>query len=166
MKPPRQLDGADVVHWAWSHPEPFFIMPFSTGSSPGIPIHGLAVCRYEKSGEIYRFSCGVDWEVENDSPWDTVEQAMRAPSGQYDAGAVDWQRADWTTGSESVTPFVAAPQAVSSARLALPEDFAADDTLRHLVLEGRELEAIVRLRQVRGLSLFEAYNYIRTLIVE
>jgi hypothetical protein len=64
MKPPRELDGAEVMLWAWSEPAPLFEMPCSDGSAT-IPIHGLAVCRYAQTGSIYRFSCNAMWEVEN-----------------------------------------------------------------------------------------------------
>lgn len=90
MKPPRELDGADVVLWAWSAPAPFFEMPYADGSAT-IPIHGLAVCRHARSGEIYRFSCNATWEVENDSCWPSVEEARRGASGQYDVEAVQWR---------------------------------------------------------------------------
>jgi hypothetical protein len=66
---------------------PFFEMPIEE-----VPIHGLAICRYEQ-GPGYRFSCDSSWEVQNDSPYDTVEQAMRSPSGQYDVSKVTWVKA-------------------------------------------------------------------------
>jgi hypothetical protein len=87
--PPKTLDGAAVLYWAWSESTPFFVMP---DGAEGIPIHGLAVCCYAKSGVAYRFSCNRDWEVENDSPYNSAEQAMRAPSAQFDANAVRWSR--------------------------------------------------------------------------
>ena len=90
MRPPPQIDGADVVLWAWSEPAPFFVMPYSDGS-PGIPIHGLAICRYPKTGTIYKFSYNSEWETQNDSAWDTVESATSGESGQYDVRSVQWQ---------------------------------------------------------------------------
>jgi len=91
MKPPREIDGADVVLWAWSEPEPFFRMPITDGSGD-VPIHGLAIARYAKSGAVYRFSCDAQWETENDSSHGTVDDAKRAGSLQYDVSAVRWQR--------------------------------------------------------------------------
>ena len=87
MRPPSQIDGADVVLWAWSEPMPFFEMRLSDGG-PALPIHGLAIYRYPGSGAICRFSCNSDWETENDSPWDTVEAAASGDSGQYDVHSV------------------------------------------------------------------------------
>ena len=87
MQPPTKLDGAVVLRWAWSGSEPFFVMP---DGGEGIPIHGLAVCRYEDSGSIYRFSCSRSWEVENDSPYDTVDRALQAQSGSFDVSSVAW----------------------------------------------------------------------------
>ena len=89
-EPPDQLDGAKVLYWAWSGDDPFFVMPYSDGSG-GIPIYGLAVCQY-KSGAIYRFSCSYEWEVENDSDRETIEDAMSGASGQHDIATVEWQK--------------------------------------------------------------------------
>lgn len=89
MTPPETLDGAEVLFWAWSGDEPFFVMPDTEGWS-GERIHGLAVCRYP-NGAVYRFSCDAAWEVVNDSPWATPEDAMTRPSAQYDIAAVPWR---------------------------------------------------------------------------
>ena len=91
MKPPHEIDGAEVVLWAWSAPEPFFRMPCGEAS---IPIHGLAICRYADSGSVYRFSCNSDWETRNDSPHPSVESATKGESGQYDIASVEWHRLD------------------------------------------------------------------------
>jgi hypothetical protein len=64
VKPPSQIDGADVVLWAWSEPEPFFAMRSSDGA-PATPIHGLAICRYAEGGAVCRFSCNNLWETES-----------------------------------------------------------------------------------------------------
>ncbi|MEZ6037510.1 MAG: hypothetical protein R3F29_08520 [Planctomycetota bacterium] len=88
--PPRELDGADVVLWAWSSPRPFFVMPFADGEG-GVAIHGLAILRYGDSGAIARVSCNAEWETENDSPQDSVESAKRAPSAQFDVRTVRWR---------------------------------------------------------------------------
>jgi hypothetical protein len=91
MEPPPQIDGADVVLWAWSEPLPFFEMPCTEGA-PAIPIHGLAICRYADSGAVYRFSCDRDWETQNDGPYESVEDAAIGESGQYDVHSVEWHR--------------------------------------------------------------------------
>lgn len=62
----------------------------------GVPIHGFAVCRYE-AGSIYRFSCNADWEVENDSQYDTLEAARKSVRTLKHLGPsrrVRWQDAD------------------------------------------------------------------------
>jgi hypothetical protein len=91
LKPPEAIDGAVVLYWAWSAPEPFFKM-YSTKEDDPIAIHGLAVCRYPDSGAIYRFSCGSNWETENDLDFDSVEDALAAPSAHYEVKRVQWQR--------------------------------------------------------------------------
>ena len=90
MKPPSQIDGADVVLWAWSDAGPFFEMPSSDGA-PAVPIHGLAICRYAESGAVYRFSCNSVWDTENDSRHDSVKDAASAESAQYDVRSVQWR---------------------------------------------------------------------------
>lgn len=57
----------------------------------GIQIVGLAVCRYNDTGHVYRFSCNEQWEVENDTDWgQSAEAAMTGESGQYDVKTVRW----------------------------------------------------------------------------
>jgi hypothetical protein len=90
VKPPNKLDGATVLYWADAE-EPFFRMPCVDSSASSIPIHGLAVARYD-SGSFYRFSCDANWEVQNDSDHGGVDQALHAPSAQYDVGQVAWIR--------------------------------------------------------------------------
>lgn len=89
MLPPKTLDGAVVLYWAWSEPAPFFLMP---DGAKGTPIHGLAVCSYRNSKDVYRFSCNRNWGVENDSQHESVERAMQAQSAQYDTAAIRWNR--------------------------------------------------------------------------
>ena len=91
MRPPRQIDGADVIIWAWSEPKPFFDMPCSDGKT-SVAIHGLAIVRYPETGEVYRFSCNAEWETENDSDHQTVEDAVGAEASQYDIRAVRWHQ--------------------------------------------------------------------------
>ena len=88
-KPPPELDGANVIFWSWSGDTPFFVM--SDGEA-GIAIHGLAICQYSGSSGVYRFSCSESWEVENDSPYESPEEAMNSPSGQYQVESVKWLR--------------------------------------------------------------------------
>ena len=59
MKPPEYIDGARVLEWAWSE-VPFGELRHNDGS-PAAAIHGLAVCQYEGSLHVYRFSCNAHW---------------------------------------------------------------------------------------------------------
>ena len=93
MQPPREIDGAEVVLWAWSGPQPFFVMP-STQSGASVAIHGLAICRYAKTGAVYRLSCNSAWETENDSAYSSVDDATRGQSAHYDVDSVQWHRFD------------------------------------------------------------------------
>ena len=98
--PPVTLDGAAVLFWAWSENVPFFTM---SDGNQGIPIFGLAVCRYSDAGSVYRFSCNKNWEVENDSHWgDSVEHALLSASGDYDIAAIKWMVYDVVGSSPSI----------------------------------------------------------------
>jgi hypothetical protein len=77
--PPPIIDGAKVLWWAWSGPEPYGLCGDSR-------VFGFAICRYD-TGQLYRFSCDENWETVNDSPWGDEEQAKAATPPNYDAAA-------------------------------------------------------------------------------
>lgn len=83
MKPPPTLDGARVLFWAWFEP-PLFL---SGGSGR---IHGAAVAQYS-SGQIYRFHCDQDWEVQGDWDCESVEEAMGTGLTRFATGPVSWR---------------------------------------------------------------------------
>jgi hypothetical protein len=89
VEPPEDLDGAKVIVWAWSGKEPFGYLPFDDGSPP-IEIYGLAICQYEGSFDFYRFSCDNNWEVQQDSPHDSIEQAQKQLPDQYKLITAKW----------------------------------------------------------------------------
>ena len=84
MEPPKTIDGAEVLWWAWSGIDPF-------GLHGDEPVHGFAVCRYE-TGELYRFSCNRRWETVNDMDHTTVEEAKADIPANYDNTRVRWVR--------------------------------------------------------------------------
>lgn len=86
-QPPKKLDGADVVKWAWSGNEPFFTMEDAENV---VEIYGLAICKYDDSDTFYRFVCNESWEVENDSSWNSITEACKAKSLQYDIDEISW----------------------------------------------------------------------------
>jgi hypothetical protein len=87
--PPELIDGARVLYYAIAQDEPFFVMRTPEGEAVA-KIYGLAICRYE-SGAVYRLSCSRGWETENDSHHgDDVENALRAPSGNYEIQSIHW----------------------------------------------------------------------------
>ena len=77
LEPPDELDGAEVLLWAFNPQKPFFIMEYSDGTKYK-PIHGFAICRYKGEKQYYKFSCDIKWNVENDSDHDSVEEAVSA----------------------------------------------------------------------------------------
>jgi hypothetical protein len=94
-RPPKQLDNADVLAWAWSGDVPFGHLRSADGSVV-IAVHGLAVCRYSGSESVYRFTCDKSWSVEQDAPYDTVEQAMTAAEQLYSVTRDQWISYDST----------------------------------------------------------------------
>lgn len=65
-------------------------MPMHPNTETGINIFGLAICQYEHSATVYRFSCSQNWETENDSDFDSIEDAMNTESSQYDISKIHW----------------------------------------------------------------------------
>jgi hypothetical protein len=55
-------------------------------------IFGFAVCRYDQSGALYRFTCNKHWQVVQDADHRDEEETKAAIPGQYDASRVVWQR--------------------------------------------------------------------------
>ena len=89
--PPKELDGAKVLEWAWSGEQPFGVLRYSSGEL-AYEIYGLAICQYEGSNQFYQFSCTADWEVEQDFPYDSVAEAKAHLPEQYKGVRVHWQR--------------------------------------------------------------------------
>ena len=88
-KPPEIIDGAKVLCWAWSGPAPFGVVK-STDGVVAVEIYGLAICQYQGSAKIYRFSCDSEWETEQDSDYDTVQEAKDNLPKQYQNLPVVW----------------------------------------------------------------------------
>ncbi len=88
VNPPDELDKAKVIKWAWSGKEPFGYIDAGDGSK--IEIHGLAICQYEDSHSVYRFSCDENWEVQQDSLHDSIEDAVRQLPDQYQMVTANW----------------------------------------------------------------------------
>lgn len=82
MEAPEILDGAQVIFWAWSGERPFGFVP-SKGEGEQVAIYGLAICRYPPSTQWYRFSCDHQWQVVQDSDYDSAEEAMEYLPQQY-----------------------------------------------------------------------------------
>jgi hypothetical protein len=76
-EPPDEIDGAQVILWAFNPQTPFFSMRYSDGTTCK-PIHGLAICRYQGEKRYYRFSCDLTWNVANDLDYDSLEEAVKA----------------------------------------------------------------------------------------
>jgi hypothetical protein len=53
--PPREIDGARVIEWAWSGSEPFGTVCFENGEVAA-EIFGLAICKYSNSETFYRLN--------------------------------------------------------------------------------------------------------------
>lgn len=91
IEPPDELDGAKVIKWAWSGDKPFGLIPMvDADSDEPIEIYGLAICRYDDSGNVYRFSCDKEWEVQQDGLYESVDDALRQLPDQYRLIETNW----------------------------------------------------------------------------
>ena len=89
MEPPNYLDGAKVIKWAWSGQVPFGITENTDGDEKE-EVFGLAVCKYEDSDKFYRFGCDKNWEVVQDSLYNSIEDAIRFLPEQYKNVERNW----------------------------------------------------------------------------
>jgi hypothetical protein len=89
--PPDYLDGARVLKWAWSGENPFGYMQYTDDKLPPIEVFGLAICRYEDTKELFRFSCDKSWEVVNDSPENSIDNAIENLPQQYKTVNIIWR---------------------------------------------------------------------------
>ncbi len=90
LEPPDELDGAEVIFWAYSPIVPFFIMEYSDGA-PYKSIHGFAICRYPGDSKFYMFSCDHEWNVTGDFDADSIEEAQQDANSQTQE-PIDWNR--------------------------------------------------------------------------
>ncbi|PKO11715.1 MAG: hypothetical protein CVU39_27915 [Chloroflexi bacterium HGW-Chloroflexi-10] len=77
FEPPDELDGAEVILWAYNPEKPFFMMQYVDGTDYK-PIHGFAICRCKGAELFYKVSCDSAWNVENDSDHASIEDAVKA----------------------------------------------------------------------------------------
>jgi hypothetical protein len=89
-KPPKEIDGAKVLEWAWSGNKPFGFVWYESGDVAA-EIYGLAICSYSDSNKVYRFSCDSVWEIEQDSDYESIADAKDNLPIQYQEVEVNWQ---------------------------------------------------------------------------
>lgn len=87
--PPAKLDGAKVLCWAYSEDDPFGVVECDEDGVVAT-IQGLAICQYGDDC-VYRFSCDLDWEVQQDGVYESIEEAKRLLPDQYKNIPVNWQ---------------------------------------------------------------------------
>ena len=90
IQPPQELDGAKVIKWAWSGHKPFGFVG-NDADTERESIYGLAICSYGDNEGVYRFSCDKNWEVIQDSFYETIEQAIKQLPDQYKNAAANWK---------------------------------------------------------------------------
>jgi hypothetical protein len=91
MHPPSHIDNALVLEWAWSD-FPFGSLTYTDGSF-AVAIHGLALCQYDGSSKIYRFSCDSQWECVQDDVYDSIATAKTNLPQQYRHAPIHWKTA-------------------------------------------------------------------------
>jgi hypothetical protein len=90
VSPPSEIDGARVLEWAWSE-RPFGELRDDAGRLVAV-VHGLAICRYDASPKVYRFSCDANWECQQDADYDSIAEAKASLPAQYRGAVAVWQR--------------------------------------------------------------------------
>lgn len=90
VEPPDSIDGANVIKWAWSGEKPFGYVSNEDGTDTDA-VYGLAICRYNDSDNVYRFSCDSNWETVQDAVYDTVENAIAQLPDQYKNVEANWK---------------------------------------------------------------------------
>lgn len=88
--PPKQIDNATVLEYAWSE-QPFGVIRYSDGSIDA-HIHGLAICQYTDSNVIHRFSCTKNWVTIQDMDYEMIEEAKRLLPEQYRNTQIIWHK--------------------------------------------------------------------------
>jgi hypothetical protein len=89
-KPPEKIDGANVLEWSWSGEQPFGVVKSAGNNEVTAEIFGLAICQYDNSNVIYRFSCDKNWETEQDFDYSSVTEAKEYLPFQYKAVSINW----------------------------------------------------------------------------
>ena len=89
-KPPGKIDGASIIEWAWSGSnQPFGVIRFSDGQIAH-EIFGLAICKYDESDAVFRFSCDENWEAQQDSIYKSIIEAKQNLPAQYQGIQPQW----------------------------------------------------------------------------
>ena len=83
--PPREIDGARVIEWAWSGSTPFGVVP---GAEPP-EIFGLAIATYDDC-DFYRFSCDKEWNTVQDGLYASIDDAKEQLPDQYRDVVAEW----------------------------------------------------------------------------
>jgi len=116
--------------WAWSGELPFGELPGAEGDD-GL-IFGFAVCRYDQSGALYRFTCNKHWQVVQDMDHGDEEEAKADIPGQYDASRVVWQRYIAQPGAAPEryqTEYLTREQAIANAREQASRDMSESESV-------------------------------------
>jgi anti-anti-sigma regulatory factor len=101
--PPGSIDNADVLEYALSD-QAFGVVADTEGDIVAY-IHGLAICRYRGSQDVYRFSCDENWETVQDMVYTSIQQAKDQLPQQYRNAPIQWRTARISQqGVESAPP--------------------------------------------------------------
>jgi hypothetical protein len=91
-KPPTQIDGADVVAYAILdpaiHKDTGILRLYADGALQTC-FYGLAIATYDLEG-FYLFFCDADWETENDTLHDSVEEAIETAKRKFGMLPSSW----------------------------------------------------------------------------
>jgi len=95
-RPPRQLDGADLILWSESASGLFHTIPHGSDSEAENVdcVADLAICRYSNESSFYLFKCDRNWNVVFDWDASSVEAAQEIAASHVKDEVIEWQPAD------------------------------------------------------------------------
>ena len=92
LPPPRQIDGANVLHWTTSRLGRFHTIPHGAdpAAEDAISVAAMAICRYQGGGPYYLFKCDRNWEVVSDWDADSIGEAQAIASQHVSNETIKW----------------------------------------------------------------------------
>lgn len=89
--PAEHINGAKVLQYAFSGQVPFGYLE-SSDKKTNVAIFGIAICQYESDQKVYCFSCNANWDVVQDSEYNTLSEAIGQIPPPFSDKQLHWHR--------------------------------------------------------------------------